>query len=155
MTSTAAYGTVVAGERIEDTTPLIATGYSTELHAADVVPMYYRPSGPIGGPISNSSTYQGNDTLSQMRIDAPDDRDPFETCAMIGCLFSWIPIVGLVTGCINRNAREVSATASWARTALMTPTVSSRMLPFSTRQFYIFSFIFLCHLCPAVMQIYE
>ena len=117
MTSTTAYATVVTGERIDDTTPLIATGYSTDLHAADVVPMYYRPTGPIAGPITNSA-YQGSNTLSQMREDAPDDKDPFETCAMIGCLFSWIPIVGIVTGWINRDARQGSATQSWARTAL-------------------------------------
>ena len=105
MTPTTAYGTVVAGERIEDTTPLIATGYSTEMHAADVVPMYYRPSRAIDAPIGDTS-YQGSNTRSQIRQDEPDDRDPYETCAKIGCLFSWIPIVGFITVCVTSNARR-------------------------------------------------
>lgn len=118
MTSTTAYGTVVTGERIEDTTPLIATGYSTELHAADVVPMYYRPSGPINGPIQGS-TYQDDNPPSQVRQDAQEDRDPYETCAMICCFFSCIPIVGILNFFFNGNARVGSMRAFWVKTSVI------------------------------------
>lgn len=118
MTSTTAYGTVVTGERIEDTTPLIATGYSTELHAADVVPMYYRPSGPINAPIQGS-TYQDGDQRSQVRQDAQEDRDPYETCAMIGCFFSCIPIIGILNFCFNSNARKGSMRLFWRDTSVI------------------------------------
>ena len=118
---TTAYGTVVAGERIEETAPLIVTGYSTELHAADVVPMYYRPSGPIDGAIGSSSratdtSYQGTSRQGQMQPDQPDDTDPYFTLALVGCLCSWIPMVGCVVACINDKAPN----GTWKQTLSMT-----------------------------------
>ncbi len=38
-------------------------------------------------------------------------------CAICGCLFSWIPIVGLITYCVNLNAPRGSQTRIWASTA--------------------------------------
>lgn len=36
------YGKVIVGEPVDDTTPLLATGYTIEPNAAHAVPMYFR-----------------------------------------------------------------------------------------------------------------
>lgn len=44
--------------------------------------------------------------------------EPGEECAFIGCLFSWIPIVGIITYIINWSAMPHTRRAHWARIAL-------------------------------------
>lgn len=43
---------------------------------------------------------------------------PMKYCAICGCVFSWIPIVGLITYCVNWNAPRGSQTRMWASIAL-------------------------------------
>lgn len=42
-----------------------------------------------------------------------------EECALVGCIFSWIPLVGLITYAIHWSAPYFSRRAFWARTALV------------------------------------
>jgi hypothetical protein len=113
MTSSSEYGKVIIGEPVDDNTPLIATGYSTDPEAAQAtaVPMYYRSSPP-------TNAYQAD---GYPQLSAPDlivyERDEGEECAQIGCLFSWIPIVGIITCCVNLDAPCDSKRGYWARIA--------------------------------------
>ncbi len=58
-------------------------------------------------------TYQevspGNDT----------EYDPWVPCAAVGLIFSWIPIVGILTFCFNANAPRNSLRRSLASMALL------------------------------------
>ena len=36
------------------------------------------------------------------------DYDDDDSCAQVGCMFSWIPLVGFITFCMNGNARPGS-----------------------------------------------
>jgi hypothetical protein len=108
------YGKIIVGEPVDDSTPLIATGYRTDPEAAQAIPMYYR-SGSTG---PSSDAYQVGYEHSQPQTDTIIyDRDPGEDCAQIGCLLSWIPIIGIITCCVNMDAPSDSPRAYWSRIA--------------------------------------
>ena len=111
--STSEYGKIVVGEPIDDITPLIATGYVNDPETAQAVPMYYRT-----GPATDvyPSGYEQSQPQQSVVI---YERDPEEDCARIGCLFSWIPIIGIITCCVNMDAPSDSPRALWSRIALV------------------------------------
>ena len=45
--------------------------------------------------------------------------EPGEECALFGCLFSWIPFVGIITFIINFDAPPHTRRGFWARWALI------------------------------------
>jgi hypothetical protein len=47
------------------------------------------------------------------------ESEPGEECALLGCLFSWFPPVGIITFCVHCNAPWHSRRGFWARTALI------------------------------------
>ena len=108
------YGKIIVGEPIDESaTPLIATGYSTDPETAQAVPMYYRSG--AAGPTSDA--YQVGYEQSQPPNVTIYERDPREDCAQIGCLLSWIPIIGIITCCVNMDAPSDSPRAYWSRIA--------------------------------------
>lgn len=109
------YGKIIVGEPIDDSsTPLIATGYSADPEAAQAVPMYYRSG--VAGPSSEAYQvgYEQGQPSANVQVYV---RDPSEDCAQIGCLLSWIPIIGIITCCVNLDAPSDSPRAYWSRTA--------------------------------------
>ena len=110
------YGKIIVREPLDDNTPLMATGYLNDPEAAEAVPMYYR-SGAMG-PTSNA--YQvGYDQSQPPATTIVYGHDPGEDCAQIGCLLSWIPIVGIITCCVNLDAPSDSPRAYWSRIAFV------------------------------------
>lgn len=107
------YGKIIVGEPIDETVPLIATGYSTDPEAAQAVPMYYRSG---SAPDGYQSVYdQGQPNVEVILY----EKDPGEDCAQIGCLLSWIPIIGIATCCVNMDAPSDSPRAYWSRLAFL------------------------------------
>lgn len=72
------------------------------------VPQPYSTFGPPTPPPPPPGIYQ--------YYDAPE---PGEECALFGCWFSWIPIVGIMTYILNCDAPMRSRRAFWARTAFI------------------------------------
>lgn len=107
------YGKIIVGEPFDESVPLVATGYSTVPEATQAVPLYYRSESAPGG-------YQGVYDPGQLNPHVVIyDRDPGEDCAQIGCLLSWIPIIGIVTCCVNMDAPSDSPRAYWSRIAFV------------------------------------
>lgn len=48
----------------------------------------------------------------------PHIHEDGEECALVGCIFSWIPLVGFITYAVHWPAPYYSRRAFWARTAL-------------------------------------
>jgi hypothetical protein len=94
---------VVVGEPLEDSSPLIAhgtpVGGSGDVEAPSAVPIfedrYFRrpPMPPPPPPGVYGTAHYGAQVIDPM--------EPGEDCAQLGCLFSWIPIVGFITCCIH------------------------------------------------------
>lgn len=73
---------------------------------------------------------QPTETLEQERMaiviyqEVPETvNDPWVPCAVVGLIFSWLPIVGLLTFCLNVYAPQNSLRQSLARMALMVSVV--------------------------------
>jgi hypothetical protein len=107
------YGKIIVGEPIDESVPLVATGYSTDPEAVQAVPMYDRSGSAPGG---YQGAYDQGQPNSHVII---YERDPGEDCAQIGCLLSWIPIIGIVTCCVNMDAPSDSPRAYWSRIAFV------------------------------------
>mmetsp|Transcript_20393 Transcript_20393/g.18531 ORF Transcript_20393/g.18531 Transcript_20393/m.18531 type:complete len:151 (-) Transcript_20393:143-595(-) len=118
------YDKIVIGEDIdEQNSPLIAhaTPVQAEPYPQPAVEVaderYYHYS-------SRSNVIQG----PYYETPGLDYKEPGEDCAFIGCLFSWIPIVGFITCCLNADAPPMSKREYWAHRACM---VASLILLFN------------------------
>jgi hypothetical protein len=100
------YSKVVVGDRVEDsaeTTPMMATGIpvaqSPALLEAQAEQPYYGPAGSsYGAPPPPASYGYGP---------GPGPKpgpEPGELCATVGCLFSWIPLIGILNFVFNTDA---------------------------------------------------
>eukprot|EP00981_Chlorochromonas_danica_P002983 scaffold601_cov170-Ochromonas_danica.AAC.44 len=55
--------------------------------------------------------------IPAVREDRPDPLPQLLVCAIVGCLFSWIPIIGCLTWIVNITAPPGSPRRIWANTA--------------------------------------
>jgi hypothetical protein len=108
---TSEYGKVVIGDVMDESQPLIL-GVNVE---RDIEAQAY--SVPARGeviyntqPVNVYGTYPTSQIIVQQR-------DPGEHCAFIGCLLSWIPLIGFVTFIIHCDAPSESRRSYWAKTA--------------------------------------
>lgn len=111
------FNTVTAKE-VEPTTPqIIAEPYyeNTSFRPPQVLYVTYANQQP--------STIERRPSLIILDNNADDNRDgeedsrPLLWCAIIGFLFSWIPIIGFLTFCLNSNAPVRSQRAVFAHMA--------------------------------------
>ena len=105
------YEKVILGEAVEDyddSTPLVPAGI------------------PVDVPVSQQQNYYRTQTQQPMApsvygtttIHIGDEfKDGGEDCAHLGCLFSWIPIIGCVTCCIHSDAPLMSKREYYAHRA--------------------------------------
>lgn len=103
---------VIQGQAIDEESHLLVAGQAPEIgNGATAVPVYYR-----GGATATAMAYDNN-------IEMPEgsnfsiEKEPGEECAQCGCLFSWIPPVGLITCCLHSDAPPNSKRAMWAHMA--------------------------------------
>jgi hypothetical protein len=109
---TSEYGKVVIGDAVEDERQPLILGVTVE---RDIEAQAY--SVPSRGEVIYNTQpviYGTYPTSSQITI---QQRDPGEHCAFIGCLLSWIPLIGFVTFIIHCDAPVESRRSYWARTA--------------------------------------
>lgn len=115
------YGKVIVGESVDETAndPLIARNLAQQ----DIEAQTFNPV--VGQPVEEYSSTGGRPLGVYGTYQAPVIvvRDPREQCAFMGCLFSWIPIVGFITFCINCDAPMHSRRSYWSNMACIVATV--------------------------------
>jgi hypothetical protein len=113
------YGKVIVGEPVEEEeqTPLI-TGIPVNPEP-EAVPVFYR-----GAPAYPPPNMYGS--VGPPPPPPPPEviyQEPGEDCALIGCLLSWIPIIGVFTYLWNLDAHPMSKRAYWAHLACCVATI--------------------------------
>lgn len=109
---TSEYGKVVIGDAVDDERQPLILGIPV---ARDIEAQ----AAPVRGDVIYSTqptNVYGTYPTSQIII---QQRDPGEHCAFLGCLLSWIPIIGFVTFIIHCDAPSDSRRSYWARTACL------------------------------------
>eukprot|EP01031_Cornospumella_fuschlensis_P043070 gene43070-52636_t len=110
---------------------------------ADIESQYHTavPATSVAEPVQ-ATPYAGN-IIRVYEIPVgmiPQEQPPYDPqakfllpCAIVGCMFSWIPIVGCLTYAINCNAPARSARRAWATTACTVATNSNKLVTVLSR----------------------
>ena len=106
---------VIEGQALDEETPLVVAGQGPEPGGVSV-PVYYR-GGTAATAIAYEDTSDYNSSIPSTNVTT--DKEPGEECAQCGCLFSWIPPVGVITCCIHSDAPPNSKRAMWAQMAFL------------------------------------
>ncbi len=110
------YGKVIIGESVDESAKPLLCGEAVE---PDVEAQIYAQPIPQGQRVYESAsrvpavTVYGTYPAQRVIV----ERDPGEDCALMGCLLSWIPIIGVITFFVHCDAPPESRRAYWARTA--------------------------------------
>ena len=103
---------------------LPAMNYNAVPTIAQPQPQYYPvpQSQPYSGQQFGQQPVYGGNTV--VHVGPPMEED--ESCARCGCIFSFIPLVGWVSFCVNQNAPEGSRKKQLAKTACYIASLSGR-----------------------------
>lgn len=143
------YTKIVVGQAIEENAPFLAETsladggaggevvetavpvYAESVYADSV---YLRPPPPGPGAPGVYGTYPSHHVVRPTL--EPYGEGPGEDCAQIGCMFSWIPIVGCVTCFLHADAPPNSKREIWASRACVVSTIVTIALVVFFTSFY-------------------
>jgi hypothetical protein len=117
------YVRVVKGDRLSDEDPLLESGgRSIPFAPATYNPSWYPPQpAPQPQPQPQPHLYPyGTYSAPPPPGFVIVETEPGEECALLGCIFSWIPVVGIATYLANIDALPHTRRAFWSRWALIT-----------------------------------
>jgi hypothetical protein len=117
------YTKIIIGEALDDqNSPLIAHGtpIQTETDPASAVEV-------SNGNYSYQHERSNENNFGELNNHV-DYKEPGEECAMIGCLLSWIPLIGFLTCCLNADAPSKSRREYWAHRACAVATIISLII---------------------------
>lgn len=115
------YAKVVVGQEIDDTAHDALLAQSLQ-QQQDIEAQSYNP---VVGQEVDDTRYFRRPVHMYGSYGQPSVmvlHDPGEPCAFWGCMFSWIPIVGFVTFCMNADAPPYTRRAYWSNIACMIAT---------------------------------
>lgn len=131
------YNKVVVGTAVEEEAELVGqSGEGTGIETA--VPIYaesyyLRPPPPGPGAAGIYGTYPPHSVRPALE---PYGDGPGDDCAQIGCMFSWIPIVGCITCLVHADAPPNSKRELWATRACVVSTIVTLALVVFFTSFY-------------------
>ena len=108
---------------------LPAMSYNAVPTMAQPQPQYYPvpQSQPYNGQQFGQQPVYGGNTYGNTVVHVGPPMEEDESCARCGCIFSFIPLVGWVSFCVNQNAPEGSRKRQLAKTACYIASLSGRV----------------------------
>lgn len=128
MAQESQYGKILVGEGVDEEDELIgdvsqiAHGTPYE-EPATAVPVYYRRPAALPEMVPVTPPHGYGTAVGHAAPLLADFREPGEDCAQIGCLFSWIPIIGFITCCYHIDAPPLSRREYFAHRACCVATI--------------------------------